>query len=85
MNETKTKKLSHGEALIAFAAGLAVVFAVSLQLIRNSVHQKQKTDEESTLKLKNSTNSALKKPQTVVKRGVPVGKIVKNNQINERN
>ena len=47
MNETKTKKLSHGEALIAFAAGLAVVFAVSLQLIRNSVHQKQKTDEES--------------------------------------
>ena len=85
MNETKTKKLSHGEALIAFTAGLAVVFAVSLQLIRNSVHQKQKIDEESALKLKNSTNSDSKKPQTVVKRGVPIEKILKNNQINERN
>lgn len=85
MNETKTKKLSHGEALIAFTAGLAVIFAVSLQVIRNSVYQKQKTDEESALKLKNSTNSASKKPQTVLKRDVPVGKILKNNQINERN
>ncbi len=91
MKEPKTEKITHAEALVAFIVGIMFVSAVSLQFIRNSIHQKQKIDEKIKLSPKTDEkdskfeNSSQKKAQTVVKRGVSLGKLMINTKENIRN
>lgn len=91
MKEPKTEKITHAEALVAFIVGIMFVSAVSLQFIRNSIHQKQKIDEKIKLSPKTDEkdskfeNSARKKAQTVVKRRVSLGKLMINTKENIRN